>query len=57
MKILRSQGIQAYPAKMYNVDSLEEIKWNITNFSAVVSIVLEDIKYYEYKDGFVIFKM
>lgn len=45
MKILESQGIQAYPAKMHNIENLAEAEWKLRNFSIFISLVPEDIKY------------
>lgn len=56
MKILGSQWIQAYPTKMYNLDSLANTEWKITNILTLISSVVEDIKYCEYEDGSVSFK-
>ena len=56
MKILESQGIQAYPAKIYSSENLVEIEWKMNNISICKGLLPEDIKYYEYKDGSVSFK-
>ena len=57
MKILWSQRIQAYPSKTYSSENLTEIEWEIKNISTSESLVLKDIKYYEYKNGSVSFKI
>ena len=41
---------------MYSLENLAKIKWKINNIRTYENLVLENIKYYEYKDGLVSFK-